>query len=157
MDSCISFKLFSLTVHALFLEETWTKATRVKWGWELILRVRTYYRSRLTAKSHALLSTLNWFKFWWESFVHSHVTLVLVWPGHECWENSHENSHLCLTGSLPVLTYSPQFSLKVQYGLSRVYPVYCYRNPKLLNWIYLCWITVWVLNCSLCKSTKGRS
>jgi hypothetical protein len=72
--------------------------------------------------SLTLSSTLNWFKFWWEfslargdwlscnscsrltgawelrklwcklSLLNSHATLVLVWPGHESWENSHANS-----------------------------------------------------------------
>ena len=38
----------------------------------------------------------------WERFIHwstltnswSHSTLVLLWPGHDCWENSHSNSRL---------------------------------------------------------------
>ena len=49
------------------------------------------------------LSTMNWFKFWWEFFlvwlvlsrqllISSRATLHLVWPGRERWENSHEKT-----------------------------------------------------------------
>jgi hypothetical protein len=50
-------------------------------------------RPRLTANSHALSSTLNWFKCWWKmTRVFAHATLVLVCVEHESWENSHTNS-----------------------------------------------------------------
>jgi hypothetical protein len=57
----------------------------------------------LTCVCHARSSNLNRLKFWWEfdkrsryargniqsTLVNSCATLVLVWPGHESWENSH--------------------------------------------------------------------
>ena len=69
--------------------------------------------------SHHLASTLSWFKFWWKlvgvfatravissishqlplrklscklSLANTRATLVLVWPEHASWENSHANS-----------------------------------------------------------------
>ena len=34
------------------------------------------------------------FQLWDRGFTNSHATFVLVWPGHESWENSHTNSRL---------------------------------------------------------------
>jgi hypothetical protein len=79
--------------------------------WMAVVSVKTTTNScaRFTAKPRRLPCTLTNFGLVQilmrvdESFCHargnikstlinSHVTLVLVWPGHESWENSHANS-----------------------------------------------------------------
>jgi hypothetical protein len=84
----------------------------MKRGWESWLELQLA-RSRLIANSHRLSCTFinslvwlwagpNFNESWWEfslsrsniqsTLFNFHATLVLVWLGHESWENSHANS-----------------------------------------------------------------
>ena len=72
----------------------------IKRGWEL-MKVATIARVWLPTliHSHQLWTGSNFDESWSEFLqvcpviTNSHATLVLVWPGHESWENSHANSH----------------------------------------------------------------
>jgi hypothetical protein len=79
--------------HFLFLTKTRTKVAWEWTGYYVYLPSALFQFSCNTCSRHLTgaweLRKLS-FKL---SLLNSHATLVLVWPGHENWENSHANSH----------------------------------------------------------------
>ena len=107
---------FSTTLmHTLASQLSCNSCSRLTGAWEL---------RKLSCKFSLLNSHQLSCKF---SLLNSHATLVLVWPAHESWENSHANSRFSILINLPRAQVLLK-NFKIEYNLSLVKSFYISRK-----------------------------